>query len=219
MSLIRRTIRQEFTLQHLTLLGVAITFLLLLAACGPAATPDSTPIIESDQNLPVVVSEAEGDSGAESTGEAAYPPPVTVEIPGVEEAYPVIPPPPIPTTVPESYPSTEEVFAEPRFRFDGPLKAGSTTVSGQAPPDLALAIVDITFNGVLLGTGVSDADGRFTIGVSPLPDGNRVGVTFAELQPGKTLADMSYEYFPHRGENFMNLPNVGIYFETALVEP
>jgi hypothetical protein len=92
-------------------------------------------------------------------------------------------------------------------------------VTGQAPPDLALAIVDVTLNGVVLGTGVSDSNGRFSIGVQALPDGNRVGITFAELQAGKSLADMSREYFPHRGEGFMNLPNLGIFFDTVMVEP
>ena len=92
-------------------------------------------------------------------------------------------------------------------------------MTGQAPPDLALAIVDITFNGIVLGVGVSDSDGRFSIGVEELPDGHRVGITFAELQAGKTIADMSYEYFPHRGEGFMNLPNVGIFFDTTMITP
>jgi len=92
-------------------------------------------------------------------------------------------------------------------------------VSGQAPPDLAIAVVDVTYGGVVLGSGVSDADGRFVIGVQSLPDGNRVGITFAELQSGKTLAQMSQEYFPHRGEGFINIPNVGIYFDSSLVEP
>ena len=81
-----------------------------------------------------------------------------------------------------------------------------------------MAVVDVTLNGVILGTGVSDGDGRFSIGVQALPDGNRIGITFAELQDGKTLAEMSKEYFPHRGEEFMNLPNLGIFFETVLVE-
>ncbi len=92
-------------------------------------------------------------------------------------------------------------------------------VTGQAPPNLALALVDVTFNGALLGSGVSTADGTFSITVPELPEGHRVGVTFAELEPGLSIADMSVKYFPFRGENFMNIPNVGIMLETAIVEP
>jgi hypothetical protein len=61
-------------------------------------------------------------------------------------------------------------------------------------------------------------DGTFSIGVQGLPEGNRIGITFSELEPGLDIAGMSIKYFPYRGENFMNLPNVGIMLETALVE-
>jgi hypothetical protein len=213
MSLIQRIKKQEIFTRKTTLIG-SVIMLLLLTACGPSTAPEPAPAEEPAADPLQPAAEVE-----ESTGEEAYPPPV-VEIPAAEAAYPVAPPPtPLPPTVPDSYPAAEEVFAEPRFRLDLPLQAGATTVSGQAPPDLALAVADVTYNGVILGTGVSDADGRFVIGVQALPEGNRVGITFAELQPGKTLTDMSFEYFPHRGEGFMNLPNVGIYFDTAMVEP
>ncbi len=149
--------------------------------------------------------------------ENAYPPPA--ELPMVEEAYPVETLPlPSPTLVPGSYPAAEEVFAEPRFRLDLPLNVQDRVVNGQAPPNLALAVVDVSSGGGVLGVGSSDADGRFSIGVSGLPDGHRVGITFSKLRPGKTHADMSREYFPHRGEGFMNIPNIGIFFDTAMVE-
>ena len=124
-----------------------------------------------------------------------------------------------PTSLPPYPPSlAEDEFKEPRFRFDLPQVANSTTVTGQALQNMSVAIVDITFNGIVLGSGVSDDDGRFNIGVEPLPQGHRIGLTFAELQPGKSFNDMSIEYFPHRGDGFMNIPNVGIFFDTTLVE-
>lgn len=211
---IQSYLKQKILARETILIGFAIVFLLLLAACGPSAAPDPTvPTVETAEDLSPTA------EIGENAGESAYPPPVVVE-PSAEEAYPVqTSPPPSPTIAPESYPPAGELFEEPRFRLDLPLKAGGTTVSGQAPPDLAIAVVDVTYNGAVLGAGVSDADGRFVIGVKALPDGNRVGITFAELQPGKTLAEMSQEYFPHRGEGFMNIPNVGIFFDSALVEP
>ena len=190
-----------------------VSIALATAACGPSnAREASTPAPEKADNengYPV----QESDS---PLNEAAYPPPA--EAPTAEEAYPIEPLPlPSPTLAPGSYPIEEEVFAEPRFRFDLPLNAQDRVVNGQAPPNMALAIVDVSSGGYVLGVGVSGADGRFSIGVQELPDGNRVGVTFSELQPGKTYADMSREYFPHRGEGFMNIPNVGIFFDTAVV--
>lgn len=127
--------------------------------------------------------------------------------------------PPTATPLPDVYPPPAEEFLEPRFAFNLPLKAGATVVSGQAPPNLAIALVDVTFNGTLLGSGVTTADGTFEFGVQPLPEGHRVGLTFSELEPGATIADMSVKYFPYRGDNFMNIPNVGIMLETTLVEP
>ena len=79
--------------------------------------------------------------------------------------------------------------------------------------------MDVTYNGQLLGTGRSDEAGRFSIPVSGLVEGNRIGIGIGELAEGQTLNQMAEQYFPYRGEGFMNLPNVGIFFETILVGP
>ncbi len=72
----------------------------------------------------------------------------------------------------------------------------------------------------MLGTARSDQNGRFSIPVSPaLVAGNRIGIVVAELEAGQTLDEMIAFYFPYRGEGFMNLPNIGVLFETALVQP
>lgn len=189
--------------------------LLLLVACG--ATPP-----QPTANIPTAESGQESlPTGDNETTTEGYPPP---PVPDLSAAYPADGQPPTaePTLVPGSYPPPSEVaeaFREPRFRFDLPLEAGATTVSGQAPPDTALAIADITFNGATLGSGRSDSNGRFSISVSPLPADHRIGITVAELQPGQSISDMSAAYYPHRGDGFMNLPNIGVFFETALVGP
>lgn len=217
--------------QSLLLSGLMAVLLFITAACGPAAPEVSEPEEQSSSEVDVTnepsndeTSTSEESSSPtpvqEAAGEEAYPPPPpTIEFPAAD-SYPVDPPPPtpFPSPTPASYPAVEDVFSEPRFRLNQPLASGNATVSGQAPPDLPLAIVDITFNGIVLGTGVSDGDGNFTINVSELPAGHRIGITFSQLQAGKTLVDMSEEYFSHRGEGFMNLPNVGIYFDTAMVD-
>lgn len=195
-------------------MGAAIA-LLGLAACGPAA--NSPAAAEPTQAAPAQ-GEGQSDAMATSTVPAlpaeSYPAPTQVDT--SSEPYP---PPPPQTILSGDYPApTVETFLEPRFRFDTPLASGATVVTGQAPPDVALAVLDVTYNGALLGTGRSDADGRFSINVAPLPGGNRIGLTIGELANGQTLNQMAETYFPYRGDGFMNLPNIGILFETALVD-
>ncbi len=196
------------------LAALLVGMILVLAACGPSTAPESSaPTLEQESSEEADLQQEPNDQISES----GYPPP---QAPVVEEAYPVEPIPlPSPTLVPGSYPPAEEVFAEPRFRLDLPLSADDRVVNGQAPPNLALAVVDVSSGGGVLGVGVVGGDGRFSIGVRDLPEGHRVGITFSELQPGKTHAEMSEEYFPHRGEGFMNIPNIGIFFDSTLVEP
>lgn len=205
-------------IQHqsrISLLAV-LAALLLLVACGSGA----------QQAAPT----AESAPGLESapTGDAASPtlPPADAageSYPAPDAAAPVDPYPgsqsPPPTSEPAAYPPAEEVFQEPRFRIDQPVSAGATEITGQAPPDTALAIIDITFNGAVLGSGRSDANGRFAIPVTGLVEGNRIGVGVGELAASQTIEQMAEFYFPYRGEGFMNIPNVGIYFDTALVGP
>lgn len=183
------------------------TILLFLAACGPAAQepPAEQPVVVEPTQ---VAAEAAGDEGAATEG---YPAP----LPTVAEAYPVS------TLAPEPYPpaADNDAFQEPRFQLDAPVRAGSTTISGQAPPGMVLAIIDVTYNGATLGIGSSDNQGRFEINVNDVIEGHRLGVTFGELEPGTTYADMSVKYYPHRGDGFMNLPNVGIVLDSTIVEP
>jgi hypothetical protein len=190
----------------LLLLIILSISIIILSACGPAGTqvqPTSTALpldLPSESPLPTV---------------AGYPAPESVEVP-VEASYPG--PAVDPTPLPSGYPANDGEFLEPRFRFNGPLAAGVTLVEGQAPPNLSLSLVDVTFSGVVLGSGRSDENGRFSFGVQPLPEGHRIGITFSELENGMSYGEMSEKYFPYRGEEFMNIPNVGILFDTILVE-
>lgn len=197
----------------LTVLLCAVGLLALLAACGPAAEGEPTPAAEANATAALESAAEVATSTVPAIVPAeGYPAPAPTEV----VAYPA---PGEATALPEGYPApTQEVFKEPRFRFDVPLTPGATTVTGQAPPDVALAVLDVTYNGALLGTGRSDADGRFSIPVSPLSPGNRIGITVGELAEGQTLNQMAEMYYPYRGDGFMNLPNIGILFETAQVD-
>lgn len=201
-------------LHVLSIIGIA-AMVLLLAACGgatgtPAAAPTAMVEEPTSVALPTV---------PPAPDEEGYPAPGVVEPtvnPYPAEGEAALPP--TATPLGGYPPSGEETFMEPRFRIDQPLATGATTVTGQAPPNVAIAVLDVTFNGALLGSGRSDADGRFTIPVSPLEEGHRIGITVGELEPGQSLTQMAEKYFPHRGEGFMNLPNVGIFFDTAQVQ-
>ena len=80
-------------------------------------------------------------------------------------------------------------------------------------------MLDISYNGAVLGLGRSDDSGRFSVPVTGLIEGNRIGLGIGELAPGQSIEEMAEFYFPYRGEGFMNIPNLGIYFDTALVTP
>ncbi len=201
---------------------------LLLAACGPSTAPSAPvatveagevataePLSESPPATADVSLQEESDSSDQPAAES-YPAPT---IPTVVEAYPAEELPEI-AALPEEYPPpADDQFKEPRFRIDAPVQAGSTVITGQAPPDMLLAIVDVTYNGELLGAGRSDGGGRFSINVGELVEGNRIGITFGELEPDMSIGDMSIKYYPYRGEGFTNLPNVGIMLDTVLVQP
>jgi len=181
----------------------------LLVGCGSATPPVSPTLASAPEALATPAGAP--TATAPAAGEV-YPPPT----PSPADPYPVEGQ---ATATPAPYPPAEETFLEPRFRFDQPVSVTATTVTGQAPPNTPLAILDVTFNGQLLGTGRSDDGGRFSIPVSGLVEGNRIGIGIGELAEGQTLNQMAEQYFPYRGEGFMNLPNVGIFFDTILVGP
>lgn len=168
--------------------------------------------------------------GAEVEATAVLPEPTTAVESNDSSGYPVVenenssgypvPEQPSATTLDEGYPPSAEPTRATDgvlFSINGPVTVGQTTISGTAPPRLSLALVNITYNGALLGTGSSDSDGNFSINVSPIPEGVRVGLTLSQLDDYPSLDAAVNDLYPYRGDNFMNVPNVGIYFETVRV--
>lgn len=185
-----------------------LSLTLLFVSCGPAHTSEITAVdyenvnssIPNTDSYPLPSTIVSSQSAYPSNGDA-----VTVVLDSTVEPYP----PPV---------ETDQPFKEPRFRIDSPLSANDTVVTGQALPNLHLAIVDITYNGIVLGTGQSDTSGQFSISVTGLSEGHRVGITIAELPAGQTFNEAVLELYPHRGIGFMNIPNVGVFFDTILIE-
>lgn len=212
--------RKRYRNRYLVLwTSLLIAMLLLSAACSqseptpaPATLPPTTESGDSEGEDEATEPAAPAATPVDESGypagdaETAYPP--AGEESAAEAAYPP--------------PRTEEAVGGPlgpNFSLDRPLQAGATTVSGQAPGELSLAVVDVTFAGEILGTGRSDADGAFSISVSPLPEGHRIGVTLSSLEGDRSMEEFAEEYYPYRGEGYTNVPNIGVFFDTAVVQP
>lgn len=203
------------------LVSVLVGMLLLSAACSQ---PEPTP-------APPTLSPTTESAGAGVEGETPETPEATEPTaPANESGYPAgdteagYPPAGGESAAEAAYPppSAEEAAGGPKgpnFSLDRPLEAGATTVTGQAPGELSLAVVDVTFAGEILGTGRSDADGAFSITVSPLPEGHTVGVTISSVEGDQTMEEFAVEYYPYRGEGYANVPNIGVFFDTAVVQP
>ena len=191
------------------LLGVT----LLAVACGGSSTTTSPTVAAPTTESP---------GGALATADTSTLP-TAPAAPQQESGYPVVEGayPSSGETVAEAYPApaVDEAFLEPRFRIDQPVAPTATEITGSAPPNLTLAILDVTYNGAPLGLGQSDETGRFTIPVSGLIAGNRIGLAIGALPEGMDIAQTAEMYFPHRGEGFQNLPNVGVFYDTAQVQP
>ncbi len=193
-----------------------------LAACGgagPQAAATIAATVPTDGALATSTAPT-ASTAADATGQEAYPAPGAVA--EVTDPYPAdgqaAPP---ATETPLEYPpsAAEEAFLEPRFRIDQPVAASATTITGQAPPNLTLAVLDISYNGTPLGIGQTDENGRFSIPVSGLIAGNRIGLAIGELPEGLDIAQTAEQYFPYRGEGFQNLPNLGVFYDSVLVQP
>ncbi|KAA3659920.1 MAG: hypothetical protein DWQ04_20910 [Chloroflexi bacterium] len=122
----------------------------------------------------------------------------------------------------ESYPATtpEPVNLDGiRFSLNKPLSASDLNITGTAPENLSLAIVDVTYAGTVLGIGRSDDKGEFSIPVQELIEGHRIGLALAEVPEGKSYNEVVVEFYPYRGAEYQNVPNIGVFFDTTLVGP
>lgn len=185
---------------------VLVGMVLLLNACGSPPAQIEPITVTS----PSVANESISEVGTP----LAYPAPSDLD-----NAYPVPEPDLIDSGQPYPPPDPLAIATDGvRFSFDPSLKVGDTIVRGTAPPDLAIGIVDITYNGTILGVGRTDEQGDFAIPVAPLEAGRRLGIALGELKDGKTFEEMANSLLPYRGDGFMNVPNVGVYFETILLK-
>lgn len=172
---------------------------LFLAACGSAGSNETVP----------------GNLGA-----PAYPAGASLTVDDVSvESYPVTSNTDAAAATPDPYPAEDNANSSGQIVFDlhTPLNPGDTVVTGQAPPNLTLGIVDMTFNGAVLGNGISDGEGLFEIQVTALPAGHRIGILLTGADAGLTYQETLDKYFPFIGDGALNIPNIGLLFDSELV--
>lgn len=120
-------------------------------------------------------------------------------------------------------PSAEPIRAEPGppevepLQLDKPIPAGSTKVTGSGPPGVPIVLMDITFGGNLLASGVIGEDGKFQLTLDrPLEARHRIGVTLGELSGTQwQREDFADERF--YGDEALSVPQVGFFYDTYMV--
>ena len=180
--------------RFLSLILLIVAF--VLSACDAQQPPASTPEISHD------------DGGTTSSNDAY---PATSGYPGIDTTE-------SPSSMPYPPPPSEPQGGDrgPRFIITPPY-ASDNVVTGTAPRNLELAIVDVTLAGIILGIGESNSDGEFSINVSELRGGHRIGITVFDRTT--TMEDIAVEYYEYRGDGFYNVPNVGVFMDTVQVNP
>ncbi len=137
--------------------------------------------------------------------------------PGSNQPLPY-PPPTIPNA---AYPgpmggSTGKVVP---FMLDKPIYAGTTEIRGTGPAGIPIIIGDVTFNGEQLGTGTIGSDGTFVVPLAkPVEKAHRIGVGIGDLKRTQ-WASSNFSDPGYFGKEFQQVPMVGFYYDTAMVQP
>jgi hypothetical protein len=121
-------------------------------------------------------------------------------------------PTPAPSSVPTPVP--EEIVP---FRLDKPIVEGTDRVSGTGPAGVPIVLVDVTFMGPILGSGVIKSDGTFVINVPTLEKAHRIGLAIGDLS-GTQWAAEDFRALEYRGDEPQQVPQVGFFHDTAMVQ-
>jgi hypothetical protein len=113
------------------------------------------------------------------------------------------------------------MLSDHQFMLVTPLHSGDQQVTGQGPAGIPINIVDVTLMGFELGSTTIDESGTFSVQLlQPLEEGHRIGIMLGSLEdtdwtPDENLAN---ELFELRGPDYMNIPRVGVVYDTAMVQ-
>jgi len=172
--------------------SVLLVFSLFLGACTSAFLPTASPT-----GIPATYPAQANTPTAPQSG-IPYPYP-----------YPADSTPPVePTRDPSHVP----------FRLNKPITAGATQVSGTGTAGVPVSLQDVTFMGTLLAQTVIRPDGTFVFQLAaPLEAKHRLGIMVDNLAGTKFKPEDFYapDYF---GDEAMQLPQIGFYYDTAMVQ-
>ncbi len=104
------------------------------------------------------------------------------------------------------------------FCLDKPLSEGDTKIRGTGPAGVPVVLVDVTRMGALLGSGEINDAGTFSIVVPQLEASHRIGLSVGNLSEMEWDREMFYPE-GYRCDNPMQVPQVGFFYDSALVEP
>jgi hypothetical protein len=103
------------------------------------------------------------------------------------------------------------------FTLTRPIRPGDTVVRGTGPAGVPIMLVDVTFMGQPLAQTVIGADGTFDVTVQPLGGNHRLGLMLGELA-GTPWTDSSFRDSGYKGQEAMQVPQVGFLYDTVLVQ-
>lgn len=177
--------------------GAILLSLLLLSCAGNSAgeTPTQQPATPMPTITPSSYPGPSASPVSSDNGTNSYPAPQDITPSTSQEAYP-------------SQTTSDGIL----LALDKPIKEETTTVTGEGPAGLPITIINITQMGESLGSGVINEEGKFSVTVSPLAVGTRIGLQADVAALGLNQDDIKL------GSEARNVPLVGFFFDTALVE-
>jgi len=186
------------------LIGIVI---IVLVGCSttadrydPNLVTNETDNRQSDNYMGVVTSTGQYDS---------YPTAITTSSTESISSYPV---PTASHSLPENAPYPSPTIATGiLLALDKPIVINDGVVTGVGPPGLQVHILNITFMGDLMGSGIIEQDGTFTITVPELLVGTRIGLAADVMTIGLQEEDIE------PGENTISVPQVGYFYDSYVI--
>ena len=82
---------------------------------------------------------------------------------------------------------------------------------------MPIYLVDITFNGEIMAQTIIEEDGTFIFQIPALEDGRWIGIGIGDLSATR-MDRCTFNFDGFLGPDARNVPNVGLFYDTALVK-
>jgi hypothetical protein len=104
------------------------------------------------------------------------------------------------------------------FHLEKPLRAGATTIRGSGPPGTPFVVANVTFMGEPWVFGTVGEDGTFEFEIQALEENHRIGIALGDLSQTPWTEEQFRDPL-FNGDEAQSVPNVGFFYDTALVGP